>query len=39
LHCQQGLPVCQNKGYVVYNDVPKLADFRKQYPELVKGAK
>jgi peptide-methionine (S)-S-oxide reductase len=38
LHCQQGLPVCQNKSYVVHNDIPKLAEFRQQFPDLVKGA-
>ncbi len=39
LHCQQGLPVCTNKGYVVYNDIPKLANFRQEFPQLAKGAK
>jgi peptide-methionine (S)-S-oxide reductase len=38
LHCQQGLPVCTNKGYVYYNDIPKLTNFRKQFPALAKGA-
>jgi len=38
-HCQQNLPVCANKRYVDYNDVPKLASFRQQFPELVKGGK
>jgi peptide-methionine (S)-S-oxide reductase len=36
-HCQQNLPVCTNKRYVDYYDVPKLANFRKQFPELAKG--
>jgi peptide-methionine (S)-S-oxide reductase len=39
MHCQQGSPMCTNKRYVDYNDVPKLMDFRHQYPELVKGSK
>lgn len=39
LHCQQGLPVCANKGYVVYNDIPKLANFRQEFPQLAKGTK
>jgi peptide-methionine (S)-S-oxide reductase len=39
LHCEQGLPTCTNRSYVVYNDVPKLAEFHKQYPELAKGGK
>jgi peptide-methionine (S)-S-oxide reductase len=39
LHCQQGLAVCTNKRYVDYNDVPKLVNFREQFPEFAKGAK
>jgi peptide-methionine (S)-S-oxide reductase len=39
LHCQQNLPVCTNPGYVAYNDAPKLENFKKDYPELVKGGK
>jgi peptide-methionine (S)-S-oxide reductase len=39
VHCQQGLPTCTNGSYVAYNDVPKLANFRKQFPELAKGGK
>lgn len=37
LHCRQNLPVCTNKPYVVYNDLPKLTNLRATYPELVKG--
>ena len=37
LHCQQNLAVCTNKRYVDRYDVPKLANFRQQFPELVKG--
>jgi peptide-methionine (S)-S-oxide reductase len=39
LHCSQNLPTCTNRSYVNYNDVPKLANFHKQYPELAKGGK
>jgi peptide-methionine (S)-S-oxide reductase len=39
LHCRQNLPVCTNKPYVDHFDVPKLASFRQQFPQLVKGAK
>jgi peptide-methionine (S)-S-oxide reductase len=39
LHCSQNSPLCTNGSYVSYNDVPKLANFRKQYPELAKGGK
>jgi peptide-methionine (S)-S-oxide reductase len=39
LHCEQHLPTCTNGRYVAYNDVPKLADFHKQYPDLAKGGK
>jgi peptide-methionine (S)-S-oxide reductase len=37
LHCQQNLPVCSNKPYVDHFDVPKLASFRQQFPQLAKG--
>jgi peptide-methionine (S)-S-oxide reductase len=39
LHCAQNSPQCTNRGYVEYNDVPKVANFHKQYPELAKGGK
>ena len=39
LHCQQNLPVCTNKRYVDAFDVPKVADFRRQFPQLAKGGK
>ena len=39
LHCRQNLPVCANKPYVDHFDVPKLASFRQQFSQLVKGAK
>ena len=39
LHCQQGLAVCTNKGYVDYNDVPKVAALHQQFPALLKGGK
>ena len=39
LHCQQNSPQCTNGRYVSYNDVPKLENFHKQYPELVKRRK
>jgi peptide-methionine (S)-S-oxide reductase len=39
LHCAQNSPQCTNKGYVVYNDVPKLENFHKQYADLAKGGK
>jgi peptide-methionine (S)-S-oxide reductase len=39
LHCRQNLPVCSNKPYVDRFDVPKLASFRQQYPQFLKGAK
>ncbi len=39
LHCAQNSPACTNKGYVVYNDVPKLENFHKRYPELAKAGK
>jgi peptide-methionine (S)-S-oxide reductase len=39
LHCQQRSPMCTNKGYVDYYDVPKLASFRQEFPQYVKGGK
>jgi peptide-methionine (S)-S-oxide reductase len=36
LHCQQNSPLCTNKRYIDAFDVPKLADFRHQFPELAK---
>jgi peptide-methionine (S)-S-oxide reductase len=39
LHCAQNSPLCTNRGYVEYNDVPKVSDFHKQYPELAKAGK
>ena len=39
LHCQQNSPLCTNKRYVDAFDVPKLADFRRQFPQLAKGGK
>lgn len=39
LHCEQGSPLCTNKGYVVYNDLPKLSNLRATYPDLLKGGK
>jgi peptide-methionine (S)-S-oxide reductase len=39
LHCQQGSPLCTNKGYVVYNDLPKLTNLRAEYPEVLKAGK
>jgi peptide-methionine (S)-S-oxide reductase len=39
LHCQQGSPLCTNKRYVDAFDVPKLAGFRQQFPQLAKGGK
>jgi peptide-methionine (S)-S-oxide reductase len=37
LHCQQGSPECTNKRYIDAYDVPKLMDFRHEFPELAKG--
>src|ERR1700722_11073130 len=37
MHCQQGSPLCSNKRYIDAFDVPKLGDFRKQFPQLAKG--
>ena len=39
LHCQQNSPLCTNKRYIDAFDVPKLADFRHQFPELARGGK
>jgi peptide-methionine (S)-S-oxide reductase len=39
LHCQQNSPLCTNKRYVDRFDVPKLADFRHQFPQLAKAGK
>lgn len=39
LHCRQNLPVCTNKRYVDAFDVPKLAGFRQQFPELAKASR
>ncbi|HEX5227117.1 MAG TPA: peptide-methionine (S)-S-oxide reductase MsrA [Bryobacteraceae bacterium] len=39
LHCQENSPLCTNKRYVVYNDLPKLTNLRATYPDLVKGGK
>jgi len=39
LHCQQGLAVCTNKGYVDHNDVPKVAALHQEFPALLKGGK
>jgi peptide-methionine (S)-S-oxide reductase len=39
LHCQQNSPLCTNKPYVDHYDVPKLAAFRRQFPQFVKGKK
>lgn len=35
-HCAQNLPVCTNKRYVDAFDVPKLASFHKEFPEMAK---
>jgi peptide-methionine (S)-S-oxide reductase len=39
LHCQQGSPMCTNKGYIDHFDVPKLQEFRREFPQLAKGGK
>lgn len=39
LHCQQGSPLCTNKRYVDRFDVPKLASFRQDFPDLAKRGK
>ena len=38
LHCQQNSPLCTNKGYVYRYDIPKVAEFRHEFPQLVKGS-
>jgi peptide-methionine (S)-S-oxide reductase len=35
-HCLQNSPLCTNKRYVDAFDVPKLASFRQQFPQLAK---
>jgi peptide-methionine (S)-S-oxide reductase len=39
LHCRQNLPVCSNKIYVDHYDIPKLANFKREFPQYVKGGK
>jgi peptide-methionine (S)-S-oxide reductase len=39
LHCQQNSPLCTNKRYVDAFDVPKLTEFRHEFPQLAKGGK
>jgi peptide-methionine (S)-S-oxide reductase len=39
LHCRQNSPLCTNKGYVVYNDLPKLTNLHADFPEMLKGGK
>jgi peptide-methionine (S)-S-oxide reductase len=39
LHCQQGSPLCTNRGYVAYNDLPKLTNLRSEFPDMCKGGK
>lgn len=39
LHCAQNSPLCTNGSYVRYNDVPKVANFHRQFPELAKAGK
>jgi peptide-methionine (S)-S-oxide reductase len=39
LHCQQNSPLCTNKRYIDAFDVPKLASFKKEFPQLAKGGK
>lgn len=39
LHCMQNSPLCTNKRYVDYYDIPKLASFREQFPQLAKASK
>src|SRR5262249_38512018 len=39
LHCRQNSPLCTNKPYVDHYDIPKLAGFRQQYPQFLKGGK
>ena len=35
-HCLQNSPLCTNKRYVDAFDVPKLASFRQQFPQLAR---
>jgi peptide-methionine (S)-S-oxide reductase len=37
LHCAQNSPRCTNKIYVYRYDIPKVANFRQQFPDLLKG--
>ena len=39
MHCQQNSPLCTNKRYVDAFDIPKLAQFRQQFPQMLKGSK
>ncbi len=39
LHCQQNSPLCTNKGYVVYNDLPKLTNLRAEFSDMLKRGK
>jgi peptide-methionine (S)-S-oxide reductase len=39
LHCRQGSPLCTNAPYVAHFDIPKLANFKQQFPQFVKGGK
>lgn len=39
VHCQQGSPLCTNKRYIDAFDVPKLAEFKRDFPQLAKGGK
>jgi peptide-methionine (S)-S-oxide reductase len=39
LHCRQGSSLCTNKPYVDHFDIPKLANFKQQFPQFVKGGK
>jgi peptide-methionine (S)-S-oxide reductase len=39
LHCRQNSPLCTNKGYVVYNDLPKLSNLHAEFPDMLKGGK
>jgi peptide-methionine (S)-S-oxide reductase len=38
-HCKENSPLCTNKGYVAYNDLPKLTNLRAEFPEMCKGGK
>jgi peptide-methionine (S)-S-oxide reductase len=37
LHCAQNSPQCTNKMYVYRYDIPKVANFRQQFPGVLKG--